>query len=1106
MPTPGNFPDSWEDKSEKDENDEIEKGQEGESWTKEAWNVFKNKLDEYSSGRVGTGIKMYAGDTVDFVKTSAKETVDFVKSKVEALSKSDRLTFFNGLAREGTFIVAAKNDLMEKVSENFSYNFKNEQLRKFFQNSSEIFKGEKEQNYADLEKLENGEMKDLGRIKGVGTGAGTLIKYGKLAIGSATAMGGALMGTMAIGHYAEVAKKTRLQAESVIEKTRIGQLDEKGELIDKDDLDRAWDEAYRLYNEALARSEDGDVSARDLDKIYQENLPKDILDRIERNENFDGLGLLQRGMITIMKNNAQEIEAEFLQIENSDKTVEEKALEMQAIIRRNEKLLEELDGMVSDQGTIDTYAALAKISEKTGKMATLLVTLGITAEGVHKAWDSLKEVNFSRFSETVAGLRNRFMNWTGTELNAADGKSAADYKSIMEHIKVRNPGKLITDYSKEDLEAFIEARNGLKALDPKSPEVLVDVKNQKFGPDINASKNSTNDKFNESINKYDPRFANAKTGTGVSHIDENVVKVPGQIEKSTAHHFTVDETIKTKHGGSIWSQIRHNLEKDREFKKLSKELQIKNINLVKNHILNDPNSFLSKEELAKLSKLEKDFDPKKMLAKEIDDVKLQKAFDETINKNVLETRGSRHGVHHREHHGGGKGHIKPLSGIDAPPRAIVESVSDDLATPETHKYNFVPEENIKEGDFRLDNKVTIPENSQLADEWKIWENRSADDFLHAKYGEAIDSHPAPIDTTKGPHEVEIIFKRPDALEITHRELLHERLENAHDLIGEPAKGEAVGQYITRYNLENANKNGELFSHLKHAGIIRGGASAESQVFNTIDKLPSEMKNQILANFDANKNVVLGYVKLFNGDRAGVSEGIKKFFDFQGPINPESIKIKPDGSILYENAFGKNNYDLQISKDKVGVDGPLFHNMKKTGLSLESIKNAKSFIIEGPVSKTVAEATMDMGKEGAVVSGEGAEVIKPEVKMSAGSEKVGAVVEKNIGSGKGKMLDISTESVVERGGTGRGKMIDLAESSHEEKFNQATAEKIKTIDTTVSGADKKNFDALVSKFNKYSDNDLVKAIESAKSEEEKKLIAKAIAKVMEQRNLEDEKNF
>lgn len=1023
MPTPGNFPDNWEEKNEKDENDEIEKGQESESWAKEAWSVFKNKLDEYKNSDLAIGMKMYASDTVDFVK-----------SKVEALSKSERLTFLNGLAREGTFIVAAKNDLMEKVSENFSYNFKNEQLRNFFQNSSEIFKGEKEQNYADLEKLENGEMKDLGIIKGVGTGGGTLIKYGKLAIGSATAMGGALMGTMAIGHYSEVAKKTRLQAESVIEKTRVGQLDENGELIDKDDFDRAWDEAYRLYNEATAKSENGEVSARDLDKIYQENLPKDILDRIERNENFDGLGLLQKGMITIMKNNAQEIEAEFLQIENSDKTVEEKALEMQAIIRRNEKLLEELDGMVSDQGTIDTYAALAKISEKTGKMATLLVTLGITAEGIHKAWDSLKEVNLSHFSDNVANLRNHFMNWTGKELNAAETKfmnphynldqfdqTNLNIKTEIEHIRTANGGVLtaedklrIEQLHKDQLEIMkAQKENDLSKLDKfKTPLEKAADSNVKEGE----------------VKKYSiPGRGGVDEGSGTG------LKGGGKTPDS---HFKIAENVKVGKNDSIWKMGEKYLQGNQKFvdlkgdKGVEKALETYNIDRIKDEIVAHPENY----------GLPKNVNFEKLSAKQLSEIKWQEAFDKVFvpptGKEITETltdqqvkgvlasnRAEYEKRFGHEHHGGGKGHTKPLSGIDAPPRAKAELVPDDLEAFENVPDKVAPIDDTK---IIIDGSLTIDKDSQFADEWKIWKNRSADDFLQGRYGEPIVA-PEPYKADgKLEWEKDIVHHRPDALEMRNREELRGRLENARHIIKDPREGETVGDYMARYNLESAEPNDTLYKGLFNSGALNGNADFKAEVSSIINRMPGELKKALSADFAKNKEVVLGYVKLFAGDKGGVSEGIKKFFDHQGQINPESIKIKPDGSILYENAFGKNNYDLQISKDKVGVDGPLFRNMEKTGLSLDSIKNAKVFIIEGPVSKTVAEATMDMGKGGEVVGEKGAEVIKPEVKIDAGSEKVVPVVEKNVGSGKGKMLDISIESEVEKGDAGGGKMIDLDE--------------------------------------------------------------------------------
>ena len=709
-------------------------------------------------------------------------------------------------------------------------------------------------------------------------------------------------------------------------------------------------------------------------------------------------------------------------------------------------------------------------------------------------------------------------------------------KELRSNIKTESGN--LTNFDKENLDKFhpVESYQG--------PDLGKEIRSN-----IETSNKGRLTDFEKNNQEQIPLVETHKDGDSArAEISENTsgASVRGA-EKTPENHFQIAEKFEAEKNNNIWSMGEKYLRGNQEFIDLegkhgvAKALETYNIDRIKDEIVAHPEKyglknalerilgdkyekldpadrelFLSK--LNKMGKLEPIF--RKLTVQDLNSINWQDAFDkeflppaskgitETLTdqqiKGVLASNDNEYEKRFgHEHHGRGAGHARVPRGIDAPPRATAELVPDGL---EAHEKVPVETGPIDDTKIFVDSNLVIDKDSQFGKEYPEWAKRSADDFLHRRYGEALTTQKVFEEPGKMDYEKDIVHVRPDAQEMRNREELRGRLENARHIIGDPKKGETVGDFMARYNNENAGVNKALYDGLANSAALNGNADVKAEVWSIIDKMPGELKHGLSANFATNKEIALGYVKLFFSDRAGVSEGIKKFFDYQGQIDPESIKIKPDGSIFYENAFGKNNYDLQISKDKVGVDGPLFNNMKKTGLSLESIKNAKSFIIEGPVSKTVAEATMDMGKGGEVVSGKGTEVIKPEVKLGAGGEKVGAVVEKNIGSGKGEMLDISTESVVEKGGAGRGKMIDLDEASHEEKFNQATAEKIKTIDSTVSGADKKNFDALVSKFNKYSDNDLVKAIESAKSEEEKKLIAKAIAKVMEQRNLEDEKNF
>ncbi|MDO8261371.1 MAG: hypothetical protein Q7T50_07845, partial [Candidatus Magasanikbacteria bacterium] len=260
-------------------------------------------------------------------------------------------------------------------------------------------------------------------------------------------------------------------------------------------------------------------------------------------------------------------------------------------------------------------------------------------------------------------------------------------------------------------------------------------------------------------------------------------------------------------------------------------------------------------------------------------------------------------------------------------------------------------------------------DSQFADEWKIWKNRSADDFLHGRYGEPIVV-PEPYKADgKLEWEKDIVHHRPDALEMRNREELRERLQNAHDMIGDPKKGETVADYMAKYKLESGKADNEIFNNLYNSGMIRGGDEVKRRVFEAIQHLNSEMKKELSLHFYQNRGVALGYVRLFAGDRSSLHDGIKGLFDYKGDVNPEDIHIKSDGSIIYENALGKRGFDLLISHEKIAVDGPGWNNLPKSKLNINNLEAAKRFILSGKTAENNIDDYIKMEKGDKIVQHE-----------------------------------------------------------------------------------------------------------------------------------------
>lgn len=567
---------------------------------------------------------------------------------------------------------------------------------------------------------------------------------------------------------------------------------------------------------------------------------------------------------------------------------------------------------------------------------------------------------------------------------------------------------------------------------------------------------------------------------------ENIEVQKVAVEKITQpKHFQIAEKVTLKRGDSIWTVGEKHLEGNPDFHKLKGFLRIYNIDRVKDTIVAHPEKY----------GLKPGFNPEKMSAKQIQEIKWQQAFDDTFRKNGITTHlpkghrggGDHHHAVHREvpksSSEAGKGDYTKEGGIKPLEAPVVPGTNVEVPP-------------VDETKIYVDPHLVIDKGSQFADEYQTWGKASADDFLHGRFGEPIVAPEHYKADGKLEWEKPIVHKQADAAEISHRNLLRERLQNAHDLIGDPKKGESVADFMARYNLKNADVNSSIYNHLKNEAIISGGSAVKAESWAIIDKMPSELKKSIFENFAANKGVAFGYVKMFFGDRGGVKDGIKAFFNYQGEVNPEDIKIKSDGSILYEDAFGKQGYDLQISREKIGVDGPGWNNLPKNRMNLDNISAAKRFILSGKTTEDNINDYFKMDK-GEKIEKTFAEKVVETPRATELSEKQKPEIRIKP---KGKIIDISTESPVPEKSPST-KVIDLSVEAE-----KGSAEIIKSIDAQIPKADLKHFNELVFKYKDMSDNDLEEAVKAAPEGKERSLVAKAIAKVMEMRNLEDEKNF
>lgn len=101
----------------------------------------------------------------------------------------------------------------------------------------------------------------MARLSGVGQGLGNMLKWGRVAwdFNVANPFRHIMAGSMFVGKRSEALKQTRLEYEGALNKTRVN------------DVDRAMEEAWDLYETAKNESKDGIVAPEALTQAYQDN-------------------------------------------------------------------------------------------------------------------------------------------------------------------------------------------------------------------------------------------------------------------------------------------------------------------------------------------------------------------------------------------------------------------------------------------------------------------------------------------------------------------------------------------------------------------------------------------------------------------------------------------------------------------------------------------------------------------------------------------------------------------------------------------------------------------------------------------------------------------
>lgn len=200
---------------------------------------------------------------------------------------------------------------------------------------------------------------------------GNILRFGRIVtdIVGATATAPfryVMAGSMLFSRGSEAAKEARFKNEEVIDKTRIA------------DADRAAEEAWKIYGEAKEKN-GGEISAKDLNKAYQENLPEDIMNRLKEKA-ADQPALANRMVQNVLKFQIEQsvgnLENKIKEIEGNEKlNPDEKQTQKDKLFKKYERRLTDYDRALSQYGTVDALAMGTRYAELGGKAVVGAMTV-----------------------------------------------------------------------------------------------------------------------------------------------------------------------------------------------------------------------------------------------------------------------------------------------------------------------------------------------------------------------------------------------------------------------------------------------------------------------------------------------------------------------------------------------------------------------------------------------------------------------------------------------------------------------------------------------------------------------------------------------------------
>ncbi|MDD5720936.1 MAG: hypothetical protein PHT16_00605 [Candidatus Pacebacteria bacterium] len=275
----------------------------------------------------------------------------------------------------------------------------------------------------------------------VGAFSGNALKYLRL-IADATGLtvGAAHRVVMAAGMattwLAETSKETRFKNEKLIAKTRIGKditressAEEVMQFLkdNEKDIEKAEEEAWNIYEKAGGTFENdskgnriwkaNDLSAEDLKNKYLIEIPKDLQKRLQNPSLASNFILrfaqraLRRELLgykiedhILFEGSISRLNKKIEELENSKRlTPEQKKYEIEKLITKQKKNLEDYDRMITQYGIIDGTAMLLKYAQTAGKATVAVLQVETLALSVNKMFEGISHLLTSHNIHPIEG-------------------------------------------------------------------------------------------------------------------------------------------------------------------------------------------------------------------------------------------------------------------------------------------------------------------------------------------------------------------------------------------------------------------------------------------------------------------------------------------------------------------------------------------------------------------------------------------------------------------------------------------------------------------------------------------------------------------------------